>query len=92
MELLEGTKIVASRDQVSCRTGQDATIMKIKDGTYYALDPVAARVWDLLQAPCTIGDIRDILIDEYQVDPARLELDIREFLNELASHQLVETK
>jgi len=90
MVLVAGTKIVASQEQVSCKLGSDAAILNLKNGTYYGLDPVGARVWNLLQQPRTLAELRDILIAEYDVDPAQLESDIRDLLSQLADNELVE--
>ena len=90
MDLLTGTRIIASPEQVSCDMGGEAAILNLKSGTYYGLDPVGARIWNLLQQPRTVGELRDILITEYDVDAARLESDIRALLGRLADNQLVE--
>jgi hypothetical protein len=90
MNLLGNTKVVASRDQVSCKLGVEAAILNLKNGTYYGLDPVGARVWDLVQEPRTVSDLRELLIAEYDVDPVRLESDIRDLLRQLADNQLLE--
>jgi len=90
MYLFEKTYIVASREQVSCALGEDVAILNLKNGVYYGLDPMGARIWNLLQQPRTLAELRDILINEYDVDAARLELDIEELLSQLADNQLVE--
>jgi hypothetical protein len=89
--LLEDKRIVASRDQVSCSLGVDAAILNLKNGVYYGLNGVGARIWHLLQAPRTFGELHDILSAEYEVEPAQLESDIRELLGRLAENHLVET-
>jgi len=90
MYLSEGTIIVASQEQVSCNLGAEAAILNLKNGVYYGLDPVGARVWNLLQQPRTFAELRDILITEYDVDAARLESDMLDLLSRLAGNQLVE--
>ena len=90
MVLMEGTKIVASQEQVSCKLDSEAAILSLRNGAYYGLDPVGARVWNLLQQPRTLAEVCNILITEYDVDPARLELDLRDLISQLADNQLVE--
>jgi len=90
MYLSEGTIIVASQEQVSCNLGAEAAILNLKNGVYYGLDPVGARVWNLLQQPRTVAELRDILAAEYDAEAARLESDIRDLLSRLAENQLVE--
>ena len=84
------SRVVASKDQVSSDLGGEAAILNLKNSVYYGLDPVGARVWQLIQEPVTFGQIRDVLRAEYDVEPARLEADIRDLLQELAEQGLVE--
>ncbi len=90
MKFAEGTRVVAAQQQVSCRVGDEATILNLRNGAYYGLNPVGARVWDLIQQPKTVADLRDTLIAEYDVDPARLESDILELVTQLSENKLVE--
>ena len=84
------SRIVASKDQVSSDLGGEAAILNLKNSVYYGLDPIGARVWQLIQQPMTLGQIRDVLRAEYDVELAQLEADIRDLLQELAEQGLVE--
>jgi hypothetical protein len=88
--LSEEATVVVSREQVSSNLGGEAAILNLKDGVYYGLDPVGARVWALIQQPRTIAELRNILAAEYDVAMPRLEADLFELLSNLASKELVE--
>ena len=90
IELAIESRVVASKDQVSSDLGSEAAILNLKNSVYYGLDPIGARVWQLIQEPTTIGQIRDVLRAEYDVEEAQLEADIRDLLQELAAQGLVE--
>ena len=90
MDLLKETRVVASQEQVSCDLGGEAAILNLKNGIYYGLDPVGARVWNLIQQPRTLAELREILVAEYDVDAARVESDIRHLLTQLLDNELVE--
>jgi len=90
MDLLKETRVVASQEQVSCDLGGEAAILNLKNGIYYGLDPVGARVWNLIQQPRTLAELREILVAEYDVDAARVESDIRDLLTQLLDNELVE--
>jgi len=90
MDLLKETRVVASQEQVSCDLGREAAILNLKNGIYYGLDPVGARVWNLIQQPRTLAELREILVAEYDVDAARVESDIRDLLTQLLDNELVE--
>ena len=82
--------VVAARDQLSCDLAGEAAILNLKNGTYYGLDPVGARVWSLIQTPRTVGDIRDAILDEYDVEADRCERDLVALLRQLSAAQLIE--
>jgi hypothetical protein len=84
------SRVVVSKDQVACNMGEDATIVTWRNDVYYGLDPVGKRVWQLLQEPTTLAQICNILKADYEVEPAQLESDIRELLEQLAEQGLVE--
>ena len=90
MHLLDRTRIVASQQQVSCDFSGEAAILNLKNGVYYGLDPIGARIWNLIQEPRTLAELRHILIAEYDVGAARLDSDIRDLLERLAENELVE--
>jgi coenzyme PQQ synthesis protein D (PqqD) len=88
--LSEKAKVVVAKEQVSSNLGGEAAILNLKNGVYYGLDSVGARVWALIQQPRTIAELRDILAAEYDVATPRLEADLFELLSNLASKELVE--
>jgi hypothetical protein len=81
--------VVASQEQASADLGDEAAILNLIDGVYYGLDPVGARIWKLIQEPRTVREVRDTLLDEYNVDADRCEHDLIVLLTELAEHDLL---
>ncbi len=61
--------VAAAEDQLSCDLGGEAAILNLKNGLYYRLDPVGARISTLLINPQTVNEIRDDLLKEYQGEP-----------------------
>lgn len=86
----DDSRFVVSVDQVFCDLGGQVAILNLKTGVYYGLDPVGARVWDLLPTPKTLAQIRDAILDEYDVEPDRCERDLRDLLEELTAEHLIE--
>jgi hypothetical protein len=91
VKLAVESRVVVSKDQVSCDLGGEAAVLNLKNGVYYGLDPVGARVWQLIQEPKTLAQIRDVLKAEYDVETAQLEADIRDLLEQLAEQGLIES-
>lgn len=89
---LKYLSLVASKEQISSKLGQDAVILNLKTGVYHGLDAVGARVWNLLQQPTTMNDIRDVILNEYEVEPEQCEQDLVELLQRLADVELIEVE
>ncbi len=86
----ERSTIVVTKDQVSADLSGEAAILNLKTSTYFGLNTVGASIWKLLQEPKTVSQIRDAIIQEYDVEPDRCEHDILELLHELSTHGLIE--
>jgi len=68
----------------------ELAILNLKTGKYYGLDEVGTRIWALLKENRTVLEIRDAILEEYTVEPARCELDLVRLLDDLKEHELVE--
>ena len=76
--------------QVMARTvGDETVILDLASGTYYGLDPVGARMWQLMTDGQTLAAICDTLLDEYEVTRETLEGDILRLTEELRAKGLV---
>ncbi len=77
-------------DIVSSPCDGETVMMSIEKGNYYGMEPVASRIWELIGKPAKVGDIIDMLTDEYEVSHEDCEKDVLYFLNELASDNMIE--
>ena len=84
--------VVAAKDQVSSDLGEEVVILDLKNGVYYGLDAVGARIWNLIQEPKAVNEIRDVLLDEYEVEPEHCERDLLTLLEKLVAENLVEAR
>ncbi len=82
--------VVASKEQASADLGDEAAILNLKSGVYYGLDSVGARVWNIIQTPRTVREVRDTLLNEYDVEADRCASDLIALLEELAEHDLID--
>jgi len=89
MDINKDSILVALQDQVYTNLEDEVVILSLKDGVYYGLNPVGARVWNLLQEPRSVKEIGDILLSEFEVEPKRCEEDLMRLLQELASRGLI---
>jgi hypothetical protein len=68
----------------------ELAILNLKTGKYYGLDEVGTRIWALLKDSRTVQEIRDAVLQEYDVEPSRCEVDLLRLLNDLKEHELIE--
>ena len=76
--------------QVMSRTvGDETVILDLASGTYFGLDSVGARIWQLMADGQTLAAICETLLDEYEVTRDALEGDILRLAEELRAKGLV---
>lgn len=81
---------VIDTDHLHAEIEDETVVLHPDNRTYYSLNPVAARIWELLQEPRRIQDIRDQIVAEYDVSRAQCEDDLFEFLELLFAEDFVE--
>jgi Coenzyme PQQ synthesis protein D (PqqD) len=84
--------VVAAKDQVSCDLAGEAAILNVKNGVYYGLDPLGARIWKLMQEPRAVAEIRNAITEEYDVETERCARDLIGLLEKLLAEGLIEVK
>ena len=78
-----------SSDAVANQVGDETVILHLGNGTYFGLDTIGTSLWDGLKSGKTPSEICEQITEEYDVDRATVEADMREFLGELAKNDLV---
>lgn len=92
MELSLNQTVIVAKDVVSCDLVEEAALLNLKDGVYYGLNPVGARIWNLIQKPRKVGEILEILLDEYDVDQDTCQNDLFELLEQLFENELIKVE
>ncbi len=88
-ELTLNSTVSIASDVVSCDLVEEAALLNLKDGVYYGLNPVGARIWNLIQKPITVGEILDVILEEYDVEREVAQADLMELLEQLLEKELV---
>ncbi|MCU0458724.1 MAG: PqqD family peptide modification chaperone [Bacteroidales bacterium] len=83
-------RYIRNSKTISGRLGDELVMMDIDQGKYFSLNPVATRIWDLLEKPLTIDELCLILMSEYNVEPERCRLDVNEYLSVMVRMGLVQ--
>lgn len=82
--------IVTIPSQVMARqVGDETVILDLASGTYYGLDPVGARIWQLMSEGQTLAQVCATMLAEYEVAREDIERDVLALVNTLVDKQLV---
>lgn len=82
--------VVAGNELVSANLDGEVVILGFQSGSYFSLDQVGAFVWELIQKPQKVGDLRDRVLGEYDIDITRCEQDLLNLLENLLGKQLID--
>lgn len=81
--------LAPSPDATDSAVGDETVILHLGNGTYYGLDPLGTRIWAMLKDGQQPPAIRDTILGEFDVTPQVLEADMRKFLTDLLSHDIL---
>lgn len=70
--------------------GEDgAVLLHLGSGQYHTLNPVAARIWELLETPMTESELTRLIVAEFEAGDEAVAQDVKTFLGELLDRKLV---
>jgi hypothetical protein len=77
--------------QVMARTvGEETVILDLVSGTYFGLDPVGARIWQLLGENKTLSEVCDAMQQSHDVSRADIERDVLCLVEALCVQRLID--
>jgi len=82
-------------DVVTRRVGDESVIVPVRShvadlDAVITLNPVGARIWELLDGNRDLATIADTICEEYEVEPETANADVDEFIRSLEEANLVE--
>ncbi len=81
--------VAVSNDQVAADLTGDVVILGMKEGMYFSVSAVGARIWALLQTPRRLSDIVTTLTAEYDVSADLCAAEVLAFVEDLTARGLV---
>ena len=67
----------------------EAVLLNLKTESYFGLDEVGTRMWNVLTSSNSIQDAHKILLQEYEVDQEVLIHDIENFVKRLIKEEMI---
>lgn len=69
--------------------GDETVILDLSSGTYFSLNPVGTRFWQLAREGRTFSQACEVIETEYEVKREQLEADLQRLADELVGRGLM---
>ena len=83
------TRMMRSPTVLSSDMGDEFVMMDIESGLYFNLKDVGAAVWVEIETEITFGEVLTRLTEQFEVDRATCEAEMREFVKQLVELKMV---
>lgn len=87
MKLTDRVRI--PQEVLARQVGEETVMLDLAKGAYFGLDPIGARVWQLLAEGKTLADACDAIVEEYDVSREDAERDLLALAAELLAQGLI---
>jgi hypothetical protein len=82
-------RVRVPQEVLARQVGEETVMLDLAQGTYYGLDPVGARIWQLLADGRTLAEVCDAVATEYDAPRDAIERDLLALVEDLAKHGLI---
>ena len=89
MNIQQDQKVIISPEVLFQEVSGEIVLLDLASESYFGLDEIGARIWTLLNEEKAVGQILEVLLEEYEVDRATLEKDVNELLENLLEAGLI---
>jgi hypothetical protein len=89
MKFLTTDRFNISKEVLSQEVNGETVLLDLEGETYFGLNDVGTRIWQLLKSGQTVAQALSTLSDEYDVSREQLESDVSELLAKLTEAGLV---
>ena len=74
---------------IARKVSDEMVLMDLETGTYFSLDPVGARVWELLGQGMALSAVCEAIFSEYDAPRETIETDVLELCDDLVEKKLI---
>lgn len=82
-------RIVIAQHVVARKVGDEIALLDLDNGTYFGLNEMGSRIWELIADGKSLSEICDLLLAEFDVVRDILDADVRELARELNAKGLI---
>jgi len=81
---------IRNNETISGQLNDDLVMVDIEKGSYFSLNSVATRIWELLENPLSSESLYDALLAEYDVTPEQCRTEVNEYLEKMKELGLIQ--
>lgn len=81
--------VSAAKSQASSELLGETVILELNSGVYYGLNETGSLIWNSIQQSKTLEEIKDIILEQYEVEPQTCTHYILMLIQDLADKGLV---
>lgn len=81
--------IVKNDSLISSKLDEGLVMMSLENNSYYGLDEIGKRVWEIIEDKISVQDLINILTNEYNVSNEECQKDIMELLKQLKKEDMI---
>lgn len=78
-----------NKNSVASKLHDEIIMIDVTLGKYFAMNPIASDIWELIESPKSIEQITSVLMEKYEVDQQTCEQDVIQFIEELRTLNLI---
>jgi hypothetical protein len=67
----------------------ETVLLSLEQQSYFGLRATSQRIWQMLEQPCTLEQILEVLLLEYQVERQQCEQEVSAFMQHLWTAHLI---
>lgn len=82
-------RVVIPAHVMARQVGEETVILDLASGTYFGLDTVGARIWQLMGEGRMLAEVCAAMLAEYEVSADDIERDVMALAETLSSRQLI---
>ena len=75
---------------VSSELTDETVMMNVEKGSYYGLDDIETKLWQIVETPTSVSALCDSLLSNYDISREQGEADVLTFVNELHAEGIIE--
>jgi hypothetical protein len=83
------TLVARLGEPLTTRVDGELVMLDPSRSLYFGLDPIGARIWELLEQPQSVAALCDRLRDDFDVPAETCRADVTAFLEQLEQQELV---